>query len=424
MGDGHGDWWYDKITVVTGGWRPSWVIFFGVFWCWKMVSNRTILWWEIISVRSHPHTPGRYPGRFTNSLWRNFFVWGSLGYLPRGPVGKIMESGFAWFPYMYWVGSTLELPRPELQDANGQEENHESLSHASPSLSFQKVGSLFLAKFFDSWTYLHTSYYAPFVDSSKTIRLHQLRSNHVRTSQGRNCQIKNVEKHTIHRFLDVWGGPYRSTVTQTYKKKKTWNEKINLLRQPSGIFAWKSPILKLTSLLSWHHMTFNPKMAGLFGWSSQFVFNFQVIQFVTFLGWLSDLFERLSDLQLGDKKATLNHQVEGDFQSSLVFCGSAQPLNLPMMVSDRLPRLPTSGPSRGKINSTYRDCNPSYPIIRPFMGVMTPCITIVGAHLVDTAAQLLGAKLFSRPSGIFVAGNDWHLGLESWRNRNRLLLLY
>ena len=28
---------------------------------------------------------------------------------------------------------------------------------------------------------------------------------------------------------------------------------------------------------------------------------------VTFLGWVSDLFKRLSDLQLGDKKATLNH---------------------------------------------------------------------------------------------------------------------
>ncbi len=29
--------------------------------------------------------------------------------------------------------------------------------------------------------------------------------------------------------------------------------------------------------------------------------------FVTFLGWLSDLLERLSDLQLGDQKVTLNH---------------------------------------------------------------------------------------------------------------------
>ena len=29
--------------------------------------------------------------------------------------------------------------------------------------------------------------------------------------------------------------------------------------------------------------------------------------FVTFLGWLSDLLERLSDLQLGDEKVTLNH---------------------------------------------------------------------------------------------------------------------
>ena len=32
--------------------------------------------------------------------------------------------------------------------------------------------------------------------------------------------------------------------------------------------------------------------------------------FVTFLGWLSDLLERLSDLQLGDQKVTLNHLVD------------------------------------------------------------------------------------------------------------------
>ena len=30
---------------------------------------------------------------------------------------------------------------------------------------------------------------------------------------------------------------------------------------------------------------------------------------MTFLGWLSDLLERLSDLQLGDQKVTLNHLV-------------------------------------------------------------------------------------------------------------------
>ena len=29
--------------------------------------------------------------------------------------------------------------------------------------------------------------------------------------------------------------------------------------------------------------------------------------FVTFLGWLSDPFNGLSDLQLGDEKVTLNH---------------------------------------------------------------------------------------------------------------------
>ena len=31
--------------------------------------------------------------------------------------------------------------------------------------------------------------------------------------------------------------------------------------------------------------------------------------FVTFLGWLSDPFKGLSDLQLGDEKVTLNHLV-------------------------------------------------------------------------------------------------------------------
>ena len=31
---------------------------------------------------------------------------------------------------------------------------------------------------------------------------------------------------------------------------------------------------------------------------------------MTFWGWLSDLLERLSDLQLGDQKVTLNHLVD------------------------------------------------------------------------------------------------------------------
>ena len=38
--------------------------------------------------------------------------------------------------------------------------------------------------------------------------------------------------------------------------------------------------------------------------------------FVTFLGWLSDPFQLLSDLQLGDEKVTLNHLVGGGFISS------------------------------------------------------------------------------------------------------------
>ena len=36
---------------------------------------------------------------------------------------------------------------------------------------------------------------------------------------------------------------------------------------------------------------------------------------VTFLGWLSEPFQRLSDLQLGDEKVTLNHLVDGYFHT-------------------------------------------------------------------------------------------------------------
>ena len=38
-------------------------------------------------------------------------------------------------------------------------------------------------------------------------------------------------------------------------------------------------------------------------------YEYLVIQSVTFLGWLSDPFKGLSDLQLGDEKVTLNHLV-------------------------------------------------------------------------------------------------------------------
>ena len=39
--------------------------------------------------------------------------------------------------------------------------------------------------------------------------------------------------------------------------------------------------------------------------------------FVPFLGWLSDLLERLSDLQLGDKKVTLNHLAKRSFSGHM-----------------------------------------------------------------------------------------------------------
>ena len=53
--------------------------------------------------------------------------------------------------------------------------------------------------------------------------------------------------------------------------------------------------------------------------------------FVTFLGWLSDPFKGLSDLQLGDEKGTLNHLESLSFQIlRWLFSGDAgfQPLSL------------------------------------------------------------------------------------------------
>ena len=54
-------------------------------------------------------TPGRYPGRFTNSLWRklSFFVGffgGSLGYLPRGPCGKNHKTKKLQPVLLQWCG--------------------------------------------------------------------------------------------------------------------------------------------------------------------------------------------------------------------------------------------------------------------------------------------------------------------------------
>ena len=49
---------------------------------------------------------------------------------------------------------------------------------------------------------------------------------------------------------------------------------------------------------------------------------------MTFLGWLSDPFKGLSDLQLGDQKVTLNH-LEGNLffnpSSSMTFSLEVQP---------------------------------------------------------------------------------------------------
>ena len=44
------------------------------------------------SLRSHPHTPGRYPGCFTNSLSRNSFLCGGLGKFGVSSQGKWAKS--------------------------------------------------------------------------------------------------------------------------------------------------------------------------------------------------------------------------------------------------------------------------------------------------------------------------------------------
>ncbi len=60
----------------------------------------------------------------------------------------------------------------------------------------------------------------------------------------------------------------------------------------------------------------------------QMLTNWQTWQFfVTFLGRISDLLERLSDLQLGDEKVTLNHLGASVRQSSALVNTEREPPN-------------------------------------------------------------------------------------------------
>ena len=101
--NGHGDWWYDKITVLTPillGWRPSWVIFLTFFgsgkWCPtgpNMVRD--------YQCKISPSYPWKIPRTFHQQFMKEFpcfrgfgEVWGIFP----GYVDKIIdESGFAWF---------------------------------------------------------------------------------------------------------------------------------------------------------------------------------------------------------------------------------------------------------------------------------------------------------------------------------------
>ena len=50
-------------------------------------------------------------------------------------------------------------------------------------------------------------------------------------------------------------------------------------------------------------------------------------------------------------------------------------------------------------NSSCRGYNPSYPFIRPFLGVITPFITRLGAHLVSKTFVFFGPLRGVMPGG-------------------------
>ena len=92
---------------------PLWIVY-NLFWgqpiawlCFVVLglvdegSFRTKHSINFFTVRSHPHTPGRYPGRFTNRLWRNFMeflcLWG---------------FGEVWSIFRMWAKSLNHLVHP------------------------------------------------------------------------------------------------------------------------------------------------------------------------------------------------------------------------------------------------------------------------------------------------------------------------
>ena len=64
-----------------------------------------------LNLTSHPHIPGRYPWMFHQQfMFRNFFL---CGYLPRGPVGKIIDLRIGTSSCRTWFLNTQPL---KLQD--------------------------------------------------------------------------------------------------------------------------------------------------------------------------------------------------------------------------------------------------------------------------------------------------------------------
>ena len=62
-------------------------------------------WKDHMFLSSHPHTPGRYPECFTNSLWRNSCLCGALGKF--GVFSQGMCAKSLNVPFQTWFQSTI-----------------------------------------------------------------------------------------------------------------------------------------------------------------------------------------------------------------------------------------------------------------------------------------------------------------------------
>ena len=145
--------------------------------------------------------------------------------------------------------------------------------------------------------------------------------------------------HRIHRWV-LQSASFSGVLVASY-----WFWKpMSCLKRP--FVRWHKPLrsqcqkkvkVKRRQILFWRQSTPLKPNSGTWMWGdlfSQRKSHLKAITwrfFVTFLGWLSDPFKGLSDLQLGDEKGTLNHLESLSFQIlRWLFSGDAgfQPLSL------------------------------------------------------------------------------------------------